>query len=362
MARPPDIGALRVAAQRVAATTFTAPEQVVAWLGAVQAQDYLGSLWAVGLRLERAVEADVERAIAERRIVRTWPMRGTLHFVAAADARWMTELLAPRMIARAARRHRELAIDDATAARAHRALVARLEGGRLVTRPEAYETLERSGVSPAGQRGIHLLALLAQRCVLCFGPRAGKQQTFALFDEWLPRARRLPRDEALGELARRYFTSHGPATVRDFTWWTGLATADARLALGMVERGLERFDAGGATYWVAPRSKPTRRTRAQADAQLLPAFDELLVGYAERAAMLAEPHRRRVNAGGGMLAPTILLGHRVAGTWKRSFARGEVVFSPSPFSKLSPKAAMAVARAFRRYAAFVGVEPAAARR
>jgi hypothetical protein len=206
---PSEIARLRLEAQRVSAPRFTRPEELVSWLGAVQAQDYLGALWAVGLRTEMAREADVERALAEGAIVRTWPMRGTLHFVAAADARWMVELLAPRRISGAASRFRQLGLDDATFTRAGRVLEKRLAAGPL-TRPRVYDALEQARISTAGQRGIHILWRLAHETRICFGPREGKQPTFVLFDAWLPDARRLPRDEALAELAVRYFRGHGP--------------------------------------------------------------------------------------------------------------------------------------------------------
>jgi hypothetical protein len=263
---PADIVKLRLDAQRISATTFTRPAEVVAWLGAVQAQDYLGALWAVGLRLTRACEQDIERALADRSIVRTWPMRGTLHFVAAADARWMLDLLAPKVVTGAAGRFRALDLDDATIARARRVLAKRLQGAPL-TRPAVYDVLERAKISTVGQRGIHILWRLAHECLLCFGPREGKQQTFVLFDEWLPRAKRLPREEALAELAWRYFTGHGPATVTDFAWWSGLKLSDARLGVHLAAPRLAEETFGGRTHCIArpalPRVPPAciRRVR-----------------------------------------------------------------------------------------------------
>src|SRR5258706_10124671 len=149
---PADVVKLRLQAQRISVTTFTRPGEVVAWLGAIQAQDYLGALWAVGLRLTQAREQDIERALAERSIVRTWLMRGTLHFVAGADARWMIELLGPKAVERAQGRLRALGVDDATIARARRVLVERLEGGPPVIRAAVYDALERAKISVAGQR------------------------------------------------------------------------------------------------------------------------------------------------------------------------------------------------------------------
>ncbi|HXN30466.1 MAG TPA: winged helix DNA-binding domain-containing protein [Polyangiaceae bacterium] len=353
---PRDVVRLRLEAQRISATGFTRPRDVVAWLGAVQAQDYLGALWGVGLRLARARERDIEAALSEGSVVRTWPMRGTLHFVAAADARWMIDLLGPRVLARAAGRLRALGIDDATLARARRALERSLEGGARLTRAAVYDVLERAKVSVAGQRGIHILWRLAHDCFLCFGPREGKQHTFALFDEWLPGAKRLRRDEALHELARRYFGGHGPATVADFAWWSGLSASDARHAIHLAREGLVEEPADGQSHWFSTPAAPSPEPRARA--YLLPAFDEFVVAYTDRSAAIESAHMIRVNAGGGILNPTIVVDGRIIGTWKRRIARGKVVFLPAPFAALSKEKTRAVASALLRYCEFLGIEEA----
>lgn len=347
-----EIARRRLEAQRISSTTFTRPEEVVAWLGAVQAQDYLGALWAVGARLTQGRESDVERAIAERAIVRTWPMRGTLHFVAAADARWMTELLMPRAAAAAAGRMRSLGIDDDTAARARRAVEKHLEGGRCLARPAVYRVLESAKVSTEGQRGLHLLWKLAHDGVLCFGPREGKQQTFVLFDEWLPQAKALPREEALAELACRYFTGHGPATHADFAWWSGLTLTDARLSTTLAGERLAEETIDGQRTWLAASAASSPVARAGIYA--LPSFDELLVGYTDRSAALDASHAGLVTDG-GMFYPIIVDDGRVIGTWKRRLARREVVCSTSPFAALKPAKTRAVEAALGRYGRFLGL-------
>lgn len=198
--------------QRIAGAGFKRPGEVVAWMGAVQAQDYLGALWALGLRMKTASEQVIEQAIADRTVVRTWPMRGTLHFVAPEDVRWMLALLTPRVIAGRRARYRQLELDQKAFDRSGDVLTRALEGGRQLTRGALFKTLNSAGIATSGQRGIHILARLAQDGLLCFAAREGKQQTFALLEEWVPPARMLDRDEALAELAGRYFTSHGPAT------------------------------------------------------------------------------------------------------------------------------------------------------
>jgi len=348
-----DIARLRLNNQRIAGTRFEQPADVVAWLGAVQAQDYLGSLWAVGLRMQKAVEADIERALANRTMIRTWPMRGTLHFVAAADIRWMLELLTPRVVANNAQRiHRQFGLDEATFARCKDLFVRALEGGKQLTRNATYEVLEAGGISTASGRGLHILGRLAQDGLICFAGRVGKQQTFALLDEWAPKAKRMVRDEALAEIARRYFTSHGPATLQDFAWWSGLTTADAKAGLEMAKRFLAQEVSDGQTYWLAssmPAAKDSPPT-----AYLLPAFDEYTVAYKDRSAVLDPKYTKQVNSGNGIFYPTIVVDGQVAGTWKRTIKKDKLLITPSLFAKLKRAETRAFAEAANRYGEFLG--------
>jgi hypothetical protein len=347
-----EIVSRRLAAQWVSNGEERDPAAVVSWLCAMQAQDYLGALWAIGLRARGAGEADVEQAIRDRRIVRTWPMRGTLHFVAAEDARWMTELLAPRRVSAAKGRLGGLGIDRTVLARARKVLAQHLEGGRMLTRPAAFQALERGKVSTSGQRGIHIFWCLAQECFLCFGPREGKQHTVVLFEEWLQGARGLAREEALGELASRYFRGHGPATLRDLARWGGLPLADARLAVTLADRRIESEKLGGETHWFveAPKSEaePDGGTHA------MPAFDELLVGYEDRSAHLDAAGEKRVITG-GLFKPFVMQRGRVLGIWSRRFERKTVVCEMQPFGALPRASVAAATRAFERYASFVGM-------
>ncbi|MBI1879200.1 MAG: AlkZ family DNA glycosylase [Chloroflexi bacterium] len=197
---PQDIAQYRLYHQQIATTKFKKPSQVVSWLGAMQAQDYAGAKWSAGLRLPDATDADIEQAIADKTIIRTWPMRGTLHFVAAEDARWLLKLLTPRIIAQTAGRYRQLELDEATFARSKELFAQALQGGKQLTRNEMLQLLEKASISTAGQRGYHILGRSAQDGLICFGAPQGKQQTFTLLDEWAPATKSLERDEALAEL------------------------------------------------------------------------------------------------------------------------------------------------------------------
>jgi hypothetical protein len=348
----PEIARLRLHTQHIAGARFEKAGEVVAWLGAVQAQDYLGALWAVGLRMRNAVEADVERAIADRTIIRTWPMRGTLHFVAAADIRWMLELLTPR-VASNIRQYllREFDLDEGAFARSKDLFARALQGGKQLTRNAMYDVLEAGGVS-ATQRGRHILTLLAQDGFICFGEREGKQQTFALLEEWAPAAKRMARDESLAEIAKRYFIGHGPATLQDFAWWSGLTMADATTGLEMVKRSLAQETINGQTYWLAP-STPTIKEPSPA-AYLLPAFDEYKVAYKDRSAVLDPAYTKQANSGNGIIYPTIVVDGQVIGTWKRALKKDTLVITPSPFAKHKSAETRAIAEAANRYGKFLG--------
>lgn len=354
-----DIARRRLHNQSLAAPAFKNPSGVVRWFGAVQAQDYLGSLWALGLRMRPTCEAEVERAVAERSIVRTWPLRGTLHFVAAEDARWMIGLMGARTVARAASRYRQLGLDAATFAKSTRVIARALEGGKRLTRAELAAALERSGVATGGQRLIHILNRSALEGLTCYAARRGKQFTFTLLDEWIPTSTRLAREEALAELAARYFKSHGPATLEDFVWWSGLTTADARAGLESARRSLEHELLDGRTYWLSP-STPIATPAAKdshPSAHLLPAFDEYTVAYKERGAVLHPSHARRPDAATAVLGPTILLDGRAVGTWKRTLKRDSVVIETSLWTNLKRAELRALDAAARRYGEFLGLPP-----
>lgn len=341
---------VRCASQRISGTRPTTPLAVVQALAAVQAQDYLASLWAIGMRLRDATEPAIEDAAAKGLIVRTWPLRGTLHWVASADVRWMLDLLAPRMLASADRRHQELGLTPAVFAKARRVVGRVLQGERTVTRPELYQHLEKAGVSTGESRGMHIMGRLAQEQLICFGPRNGKQPTFVLFDEWVPATTRLTREDSLARLATRYFTGHGPATLADFRWWSGLSAAAARTALELVERNLDSVQIGDRRLWFKADATAPSAIR---EALFAPAFDELTVGYQDRAAILDPLHAKRLNAGGGMLNPVLVHGERVVATWQRTLSRTTVTVVVRPFAPLSAGARREAERAAARYGRFL---------
>ena len=349
-----DIARFRLVSQQIAASRCKDPTEVVSSLGAMQAQDYLGTLWAIGLRLKSANESDVERAIADRTIIRTWPLRGTLHFVAAEDVHWLLELLGPKIISTVNLRHERYGLDTAVLTRIRKVLVKSLQGTQL-TRDEVYAVLERAKISVEGQRGYHILWRMGVERVICFGARRGKQPTFSLFEEWAPPARKPDQEAALAELAWRYFNGHGPATLQDFVWWSGLKITDAKAGLAMVRSRLQSLTVNDKIYWMSPGT-PSMSKLART-VYLLPGFDEYLLGYRDRSAALDPAHAQNVEAGSnGIFLGTIVVNGSVAGTWKRAFKKNAVRVTTNFFRPLTRAEAGKLDEAISRYCEFLGVE------
>ena len=349
-----DIVAQRLVSQRIEGGKFEKPEEVVRWLGAIQAQDYLQSLWAIGLRLKSATVADVEQAILERRIVRTWPMRGTLHFVPPEDAKWMLRLSASRMLAKDGRRLKQLGLDEGIMEHCKELFYEALEGNKMLSRPDMMRLVEEAGISTEKQRGYHILWYVAQSGLICLGPMQDKQQTFVLLDEWAPYSRNLSLEESLAELARRYFSSHAPATVYDFAWWAGLTVTEARAGLDAARPGLLSEAIDGKEYWMKSDALDNRAYDASS-INLLPGFDEYLLGYKDRSAVLAEEHAPKVVPGrNGVFRPIIVVGGRVVGTWKRKLKKNAIDITLNPFTRLGDlqQGAIEVAKS---YSEFVGL-------
>lgn len=339
--------------QHLLGPVFANAAEVVAHFGAVQGQDYLYSLWALGLRVEKATETAIEQALSDRLIIRTWPLRSTIHYVTAADARWMVKLSAERVLRSAAGRLRQLELGDDTFSRSRKAIIAALQENGPVPRPLLLKALDEAGVSTAGQRGYHVLWYHAHEGLIGLGPRIGKQPSVVLLDEWLPPTKELTREEASAELARRYFTSHGPATIKDYTWWSGLAPAEARSGLESVKSLLASEKVGGTEYWSSPSRSLVEISGSTA--HLLPFLDEYLVAYKDRDAALPPDYNAMVESGNVLFHPPFLVNGRVAGIWKRQLLKDRVLFTVTPLRTLSRDEREALAAAAERFGRFVGL-------
>ena len=331
-----DVALLRLAAQWLAGPAAVSPVEAVRRLGAAQAQDLPGAVTSVALRTTARRRKDVEVALDDGEVVRTWPMRGTLHLLAADDLRWMLELLAARSLTALTARWAQLGLTEPDAERARELVTAALAGGVRMRRVDLLTAIDARGVATAGQRGYHLLGYLARTGTLCLGPTDGAgEQLFVLVDGWVPAARSRTRDEALGELALRFFLGHGPATVHDLARWAGLPLRDARTGLAVVRPRLAALDVDGIEHVMDPAT-PDRLAACRREAEdvvLLPGFDEFVLGYRDRTTILGPEFAERIVPGSnGMFRPTVVLGGRVVGTWQWTGRGAKRVVSATPFT------------------------------
>ena len=360
-----DVARLRTASLLLSVQPFQRPAEVARWFGAMQAQDLASGLWSFGVRLPHLDLAGVEAAVEAGEVLRTWPMRGTLHFVEASDARWLLTLTGMRALAGAAARRAYLGLDLATVTKAADLVGERLSGGGRMTRAALVEEMSRAGIETAGQHAYHLLWYVSQIGVTCVGPNQGKEQTFVLLDEWAPRQRALEGQEALAELALRYFRSHGPTTRQDFAGWAGITAAEAKAGIAGAGDALAVAAYQDGPVWMSA-DLPDRAADivAGADARrvrLLPGFDEFMLGYKDRTIPLARVHAQRIVPGNnGIFQPTVVLDGRVVGTWRRTVKRtvktSRVEVRPELFAPLSARKAKALETAAAQYARYTGLE------
>ncbi len=324
-------------------------------LTAVQSQDYLGAKWSVGQRVRDGTDAAMDEAFSAGRILRTHVLRPTWHFVSPEDIRWLLRLTAPRVHALCAYQNRALGLDGRLFARAHGVFGRALEGGRDLTRAELAAVLAKGGIVARGQRLAYIVAHAELEALICSGALRGKQQTYALLEERAPAVRVLDREEALAELTRRFFVSHGPATLKHFAWWSGLTMADGRAGLSMAGSELTRFEVDGRVYWTGTSGPPARRMPARA--WLIPEYDEALTGYKELAVPDLPRTRRRWND--IWHRPVMVSGGR-AGTWRRAVAGGRLAVKVNLFATLDARQRLMLDAATERYARFLGLPTASA--
>ena len=347
-----DIAIDRLFSQQLAYTTLKQPGDLVSYMGALQAQDYAGAKWSVGIRLPGSTDEGIERALTDKKFVRTWAMRGTLHFIAAPDIRWMLALLAPNIIAGNTRRYRELELDSRTLIRSNEVLLHALQGRKQLGRPVLRAVLEENDIPAEGQRLPYMLQRASLEGLICQIGVHRNNPVYISLDEWLPGAGTMERDEARAELARRYFTSRGPATLQDFVWWSGLPVAEARAGLEAVKSSLTRETIQSQTYW--NRSFQAER-ETSSKVYLLPGFDEYLLSYKDRSASLDAVHGKIPAPPNGALRPTIMTGGRIVGTWKRTIRKGTVVIVSNSFTPLTAAEDSAFVAATHRYGEFLGM-------
>ena len=335
---------------------FTRAAQLVQWMGCIQAQDFAGAKWAIGSRLEGITDAAVEKELNEGHFLRTHILRPTWHFVSPGDIRWMLRLTAPKIKALSRNYHRNLNITAAVLKRSRAVLEKSLAGGQQLNRQELTARLQKAKINTDDIRLSFLLMDAELDGVICSGPRKGKQFTYALLEERVSPVAALSRQESLGELARRYFISRGPATLPDFAWWGGLTLTDAREGLERCKQWLVNEVVNGQAYWfsAAAASPPIITAAAAKRVYLLPAFDEYAIGYKDRNDIL--PADRSVKTGNGIFKPIIIAGGKIAGVWQRELVKDVVTVAPAPFRPLSQPVERELKAAVKRYGKFLGMK------
>ena len=345
-----DVVSQRLNNHKLSSSEFRKPVDVVRWLGAVQAQDFYGAKWALALRMRKATDTLVEEAFNDGQILRTHLMRPTWHFVAPDDIRWLLQLTGPRINVRCGPNYRKYELDNATLKRSNKALTKALQGGKHLTRSALKKVLNQIGIAADDTvRMAHILLRAELDGVVCSGPRIGKQFTYALLEERVPASKTLTRDEGLAKLTQRYFTSHGPATLQDFIWWSGLTAADARHGVGLVDRHI-RQELIDEKVYLSPRAAKTPKPTHSA--HLLPAYDEYTVAYKDRQPIYVRTNGKPSITTSGLLGPIVIVDGRPVGTWKRT--NDQISLNVSPTLKEPDR--LAVTRATIRYAAFLATD------
>jgi hypothetical protein len=309
-----EISNYRLINQKIAGSEFYSAKELISWMGAMQAQDFAMAKWALGLRFLNSTEDAIEFAINKAEIVRTHVLRPTWHFVAAEDIRWMLELTAPRIKSSLKSRHKALEITETVHAKSEKIILNALSEGKSLTREELSAEFAKAKISTNENRLSHMLLSAELNGLICSGPMKARKTTYALLADRVPGKNNFTRDESLAELAKRYFSSHGPATLPDFAWWSGLSATDARKALDFIKPHLISIKTGAKEYWHT--ATPINIDNKKTGIHLLPAYDEFLISYTDRSEALALTDNKKVISDNGIFRPVITINGQVTGIWK----------------------------------------------
>jgi hypothetical protein len=344
------IPARRLVNQHIAGTRFETARELVAFMGAVQAQDYAMAKWALGARLPGSTDDLIDEAIDKGEIIRTHVMRPTWHFVPAEDVYWMLDLTARHIRATTSSRERQLGLTADMFTKSNVVIEKALRDGRHLTREELSALLGEAKLPTDDYRNMHLIDRAELDGIICSGANRGKKRTYALLSERVPKKKVLDREEALGTLAQRYFSSHGPATVHDFAWWSGLPVTEARRALELTGSTFVSETVEGKTFWLSNSSRPRKRNSIY----VLPAFDEYIVAYQDKSSVLALVNDKRAISDGGVFRPIIVVNGQVTGIWKRAIEKDKVVVETEYFDAPDEATDALIKKAFLPFARFVG--------
>lgn len=347
---PSSIANLRLYSQQIAATEISSPKEMVAWMGAMQAQDYHMAKWAIGTRLPNSTDKEIETAIDKGQIIRTHLLRPTWHLVSADDIYWMLELTAPHVKSSMNSSANMLGLTGAIISKCNKIIEKALSGGNHLTRDELMNLLNKAKISTESFRSIHIMFHAELDGLVCNGVRKGKNNTYALLSERVPKKKIIPREEALAMIAKRYFSSHCPATIKDFIWWSGLPVKDARNALEMVKSNFISETIGTETYWFINSFSVPKNDKSSV--YLLPAFDEFLISYKDRSASFPLGNHQKAFTNNGIFRPVIVIKGHVTGIWKRTIKKDTVLIETDffqPHNKATKSLIEIAAKAFGKF-------------
>jgi hypothetical protein len=349
-----EIPNIRLFNQKLAATELKNAKEVVGWMCAMQAQDYAMAKWAVGIRLLKASEKDIEKALDKGEIIRTHLMRPTWHFVSADDIYWMLELTSPGIRSSMKSRHKELELSEEIVCKSRGILEKSLAKRNNLTREEVAIEFGKAGIRTDGNRLSHLMLCAELDGIVCSGQIKDGKQTFALLRERVPVRKMFTREESLATMAKRYFSSHGPATLKDFTWWSGLPAGDARRALEFVKHDFLSESIGPEQFWFPDSFSGISRTKDIVN--LLPAFDEFLISYKDRSAALSSVDNKKAVSDNGIFRPVIVVNGMVTGIWKRTFSKEKVILELVFFRHIGKTTLRLLEMVAHKYGDFHGKE------
>ena len=325
-----DIAYLRLINQQIAGSEFKTAKEIVGWMGAMQAQDFAMSKWAIGVRFPGSTEKVIEAALDTGEIIRTHLLRPTWHLVSADDINWMLRLTAPHIKASMKSRDKQLELDEKTYSKCNILLEKALQNSTNLTREALVTCLNSAGINTYDNRASHIFMRAELEGIICSGISTGNKQTYALLSLRVPDEIRINRDEALTKLATAYFKSHGPATLKDFNWWSGLPAADSHKALEMVKSDFSSKTVEGETYWFTESVADVYTNKESV--YLLPAFDEFIISYKDRTSTLQLDHHSKAVSSNGIFRPVIVVNGQVAGIWKRSLIKNKILLETRFFN------------------------------
>ena len=349
------VAAHRLRSQQLSGTKLRTPAELVAWQGAMQAQEYAMAKWAIGLRLAHLNDADVEQAFNAGEILRTHVLRPTWHFVAPADIRWMLKLSAPRVHAVNASMGRKLELDASLLHKCSKLIVRALEGEKYLTREQLQTTLAREKIELEGQRMAYVAMHAELEGLICSGPRIGKQFSYALLDERVAYTAPVTREQALAALAERYFQARGPASAQDFAVWSGLTLKDVREAIGLLGRSLVEVQFGEQSGWMYEADAPALSPKGHSF--LMPDYDEYGIGFKDRSALFASGRAAgAMNRDNPIFNRMLIVDGTIAGCWKRTLSSTHTYVQFAHSSRPSRAAAAALKASASRFANFLGLQ------